>query len=801
MKKKPRYGRDGDAVDYGSGERETGVNRQGATIADSLRYTDERRLLNTSVAVLQLSVRSSNCLRKQRIRTIGELTRWSEIELSAIRNLGSASMTEIKRRLEDCGLHLRASGPNQLSRQTEAYHHSKNERAVECDDNGNDEREDKCEDVRVAKGYAQRSEIWKQNVRLLDAPVDELALSVRSSNCLRVENIRTIGDLTRKTEYEIAMIRNLGRKSLDEIKCRLKDRGLYLGSTGGESNEVQDGARRMLLDTPIAGMGLSVRSSNCLRVGNIRTIGDLTRRTEYEIATIRNLGRKSLDEITRRLDEMGLALAEEDDDKSFDRLIRIESASTLKEELVNAVVSVLSSKGPRLACFLAYYGVKGGAAKTLQTIADSAPSYGFERAVTRERVRQVIGGAERQLRRESDRVEFTQWESSIAVATNKLPRAVRSFLSAFGYGRSERPDHTFRMLEVCSDVFGLDFPFEMRSVKGVGPLVVDGDSESVFKAIAALPEAAVGPYICSADVSHKLSIDEQTLARIIDESIRWEFLDPERRYFWAPPALPPTDFGKTGNGVLTALCKVFSVASNAMVSDLALSMARDRGVRKIMVGTPPIPEEVVESIAERSGLFDVQQGEISRKEGPRWCCIGRRDMELLAISVECGRVVSSGILYSKLLDKGLSREGANQVITYSPFLVHTLSGGWKQEGIYKFVPKPEEIDLCQLSEQVGNGSLERDIEDIEDIESSESFVTIPISPRSSLSGRYYGLDVSGINGTWKVCDSNLNVIGEVAIKDRGVSGLRSVIVALGMKNGDVLRLRIDRDARALVVVS
>ncbi len=65
--------------------------------------------------------------------------------------------------------------------------------------------------------------------RLLDTPVEELDLSVRSSNCLRNENIRTIGDLTRRTEEEIAKTRNFGRKSLDEIKKRLEERGLKLG--------------------------------------------------------------------------------------------------------------------------------------------------------------------------------------------------------------------------------------------------------------------------------------------------------------------------------------------------------------------------------------------------------------------------------------------------------------------------------------------------------------------------------------------------------------------------------------------
>ncbi len=66
---------------------------------------------------------------------------------------------------------------------------------------------------------------------LLNTPVEELELSVRSSNCLRNANIKTIGDLTRKTEDEIAKTRNFGKKSLQEIKEKLKERGLSLGMT------------------------------------------------------------------------------------------------------------------------------------------------------------------------------------------------------------------------------------------------------------------------------------------------------------------------------------------------------------------------------------------------------------------------------------------------------------------------------------------------------------------------------------------------------------------------------------------
>ncbi|AEE17679.1 DNA-directed RNA polymerase subunit alpha [Treponema brennaborense] len=67
--------------------------------------------------------------------------------------------------------------------------------------------------------------------QLLNTPVDELELSVRSSNCLKNANIRTIGELTKKTEDDIAKTRNFGKKSLTEIKEKLLEWNLNLGMT------------------------------------------------------------------------------------------------------------------------------------------------------------------------------------------------------------------------------------------------------------------------------------------------------------------------------------------------------------------------------------------------------------------------------------------------------------------------------------------------------------------------------------------------------------------------------------------
>lgn len=76
---------------------------------------------------------------------------------------------------------------------------------------------------------------------------------------------------------------------------------------GGDSDEEEEGIRK-LLETPVEELELSVRSSNCLKNANIRTIGDLTMRTEEEIAKTRNFGKKSLQEIKEKLQEWNLSL-------------------------------------------------------------------------------------------------------------------------------------------------------------------------------------------------------------------------------------------------------------------------------------------------------------------------------------------------------------------------------------------------------------------------------------------------------------------------------------------------------------
>ena len=74
-------------------------------------------------------------------------------------------------------------------------------------------------------------EVDPRLAEMLAKPIEELDLSVRSANCLKNANIRTLGDLVQRTEREMLSTKNFGRKSLDEIKDVLASLGLSFGMT------------------------------------------------------------------------------------------------------------------------------------------------------------------------------------------------------------------------------------------------------------------------------------------------------------------------------------------------------------------------------------------------------------------------------------------------------------------------------------------------------------------------------------------------------------------------------------------
>jgi DNA-directed RNA polymerase subunit alpha len=151
---------------------------------------------------------------------------------------------------------------------------------------------------------------------VLNIPVSDFELSVRSRNCLQKMGVRTLGDLCRTTEQELLSSKNFGETSLVEIREMLASKGLELGQFAFEKAPAEptfdpgtvSPDEQQLLERPIADLNLSVRARKCMVRLGLSTIGELLRKTGDDLLECKNFGVTSLNEVREKLTELGLKL-------------------------------------------------------------------------------------------------------------------------------------------------------------------------------------------------------------------------------------------------------------------------------------------------------------------------------------------------------------------------------------------------------------------------------------------------------------------------------------------------------------
>ncbi|QVL33381.1 tetratricopeptide repeat protein [Telmatocola sphagniphila] len=160
----------------------------------------------------------------------------------------------------------------------------------------------------------QSSTIFRQ---VLEVPVTDFELSVRSRNCLKKMGIRTLGDLTRITEASLLASKNFGETSLDEIKNIMGAKGLRIGQSLEQGMQYEMRYRpqqqlspeeQAMMNKPVSDLNLSVRARKCMNRLSILTIGELVSRTADELLEAKNFGQTSLTEIREKLTELGIKL-------------------------------------------------------------------------------------------------------------------------------------------------------------------------------------------------------------------------------------------------------------------------------------------------------------------------------------------------------------------------------------------------------------------------------------------------------------------------------------------------------------
>jgi len=151
-------------------------------------------------------------------------------------------------------------------------------------------------------------------------PVDSIYTPVNKVN-YTVENTR-VGQITDFDKLVIELWTNGTIDPHDAVSLAAKILNEHLNlfidlSESAKNTEImiekEESKKEKVLETTIEELDLSVRSYNCLKRAGINTVQDLTNRSENDMMKVRNLGRKSLEEVVAKLDSMGLCLASNED--------------------------------------------------------------------------------------------------------------------------------------------------------------------------------------------------------------------------------------------------------------------------------------------------------------------------------------------------------------------------------------------------------------------------------------------------------------------------------------------------------
>ena len=169
------------------------------------------------------------------------------------------------------------------------------------------------------RGYVSADKNKNPQTAIGTIPVDSIYTPVLKVN-YSVENTRvgnqtdfdklTIEVWTDKTITARDAV-SLGAKILCDHFVLFTDLSETVGNHQTVREKVDD-TRNKVLEMTIEELDLSVRSFNCLKRANINTVEDLISKTQDEMIKVRNLGRKSLEEVEHKLAQMGLSLADED---------------------------------------------------------------------------------------------------------------------------------------------------------------------------------------------------------------------------------------------------------------------------------------------------------------------------------------------------------------------------------------------------------------------------------------------------------------------------------------------------------
>ncbi len=700
-----------------------------------------------------------------------------------------------------------------------------------------DDAEEESEEVSVVrnerKGIEPSFELSKN-----DHSIELLGLSERVTLCLKAQGISLVEDLILFSESDLLGILNINRISrlpfdpqeqkvelddrltaIGEVRRQLQDYGLALGSGISESKKwhqrldsVEDEHNmQSTLSNPIGSMPISVRAKNILRSAKVYKIRDLVKLREVDLLKIPNLGKSTVTELKDRLSEIGLSLGMGNVESVYEATsqsaILSESVSpptvvpsifdgllTIEEQLEAVLKHAVKPSARQVA--LLRFGWTGEDIPTLEALGEDTALSGLENQVTRERIRQIEAQAERLIRRLMiPERKPPKLLNAIELLREQTPISESVFISKLQSAGLTELNLTYDVLKKACELLEIEWPFVDLGVYDKGQRVItlieDSQSrEDIVNMLSELREIHKGWSYLNVDqvlnrLPESLSQEPDLLETVVTISPEYEWLDNQNGYFWKPPK---NYFGQ-GNRVLYICQRIFSVAEEVALKDLARGVSQ--GLRH---GHPdlevldryPLSEKILAEMLRQTGLFVVENDTATKATGVEFSELNSTDVRVLRAAEGLGNVINFSDFVHNAVQEGLSTGAAQLTTAHSPFLYRV------SRGYYRFLVDLEQVDTRELAPR-GFDTVSGDDTDEWLPELSHQEIFIEVDARALLSGIAKFSEPAPSDREWNAFDATGQEIGSCKIHGNRIAQIADILKRLAAAKGDLIQIVLKED--------
>ena len=671
-----------------------------------------------------------------------------------------------------------------------------------------------------------------ENQSVLALPLDRFDLSTRAANCIRVQELNTIGDLTRISAEEIMRWQNTGRKTLAEVRTLLGRIGLKLAGDQFPSGvpdtklltELRISAAKLMESVsatePIVDhtkisllcaspekqrslviaakeLQLSVRARNVLHLAGASYLGEIAQLTQHSVMQIQNAGRTTARELAGVLSKhnLGFGMTIPDWSRSAVEDIRRRRHAEMSEVRQHEDRLLLASLGPepqvledellRIAraldnernsgLIVSLWGWGGAPPRTLDSV-------GKELGVTRERVRQIESRALKRLA--THKFETPLLKRALAALREDAPdldAAIAAKIRGRGISRAEFSPWSIR---AAAKHLGLTWSFEYVNIRQKAFLSADGEGDQLRRALSVIRKrTSERGCINLLALASEMQISEeklQGLRRCFDATGQIQCLDDEREWLYSS--------GSPRNRLYNICSKVLGASGRLHLSELRRAVSKSRRLSMCP------PQRVLGLFIQRHALGQLQEGVVIAN--PSVAASPAPDSaegKMLSVLEKYGPVLEGEDFAEKCV-----AEGMNATTHYIYRLISPVICSLRR-GIF-----------CRVGAEVPPGTVEeivarrRTVQPVSDHGWTTGGILwfgTQLSLQTITAGgiRLASFVADLIQGEWAVKLPDGTDFGTVTCRESFIWPFRKVFMLLGAEPGDLAAFQFDLKARVVSV--